>query len=147
MLEIVIPKSTQKINQSIMEAPVRFRKGIRAGANNSGRSIQKRVTTMLGTGTRSGVHYRKLPHRSSAEGEYPRSQSGRLARSVYYHANKEEEFRVGATEKHAKWLSDGTVKMRARPHPKLPWMQLAMEIEERNIENYLQLGPEEALKC
>lgn len=38
----------------------------------------KRLDANLAAGPRSGVHYRHLPRRSSAPGEYSQEQSGRL---------------------------------------------------------------------
>lgn len=105
----------------------------------AGRSIQKRVTTLLSSGSRSGRKYRGLPNRSSAPGENPRTQSGRLARSVYYNSGV-NQFSVGATEDHATYLTEGTKRMEARPHKNLPFFELAIEQEEKNTEEYLTKG-------
>jgi hypothetical protein len=102
---------------------------------------------MLSTGSRTGRKYKGNPFVSSAPGEYPRSQSGALRDSIYYDANSIHDFRIGATAKHAIYLEGGTRFMSARPHPDLPFMQLAMELEERNIENYLQDGPYQEIRC
>ena len=77
MLDIFAPRSTDIKVSKLMKHPSLFKRGIQEGAMLAGRSIQRRATTMLGTGTRTGRKYSGLPNRSSAPGEYPRSQSGR----------------------------------------------------------------------
>jgi hypothetical protein len=138
MLNIKISKKTLIAEMRLNQGLVRWRRGIRTATNLSGRAIQRRATTLLATGSRSGEHYRGQPHRSSAPGEYPRSQSGRLLRSIYYATSGFHSFRIGATEPHADFLERGTALMSARPTIKLPWMQKAMKLEERNITNYLR---------
>jgi hypothetical protein len=146
MLSIYSRSRTDREVAKIMKHPARFKEGILDGARKSGRAIQKRATTMLSTGTRSGRKYPNLKFQSSAPGEYPRSQSGELMRTVYYDSSP-TSIRVGATATHALYLEEGTKRMSARPHPSLPWLRLAMELEERNIVNYLRESVREKLEC
>jgi len=140
-------QESKKVEKSLLNSERLFKKGIRNGAKKAGNSIVERSTKMLDSGSRTGRHYSGLPHRSSAPGEYPRSQSGRLKRSVYFKANGSNTLRIGATEKHALYLESGTRFMSARPNPANPWLRAAMKLEDRNVENYLQNGPYEELKC
>lgn len=146
MLKITIPKRTTRVEIKLQRLRKDWDRGIMNGTKLAGRTIQRRATTLLGTGSRTGVHYRGLPHRSSAEGEYPRSQSGRLMRSIYYSATGTDSFRVGATEKHANFLEHGTRIMKARPNPFNPWLRKAMGDEERNVTEYLKNGVLKELK-
>ena len=146
MLSIYSRPRTDREIAKIMKHPLLFKEGILDGARKAGRTIQKRATTMLSTGTRSGRKYPNLKFQSSAPGEYPRSQSGELLRTIYYDSSH-TSIRVGATANHALYLEKGTKRMSARPHPSLPWLRLAMELEERNIENYLRDGVREKLQC
>lgn len=139
MLKITMNKRALNFQAELGSHPRKWREGIKEGAMLAGRSIQKRITTNLSTGSRSGRKYRNLPHRSSAPGENPRSQSGGLVRGVYFDAN-DKRLVLGNREDHAAYLTKGTKYMKARPHKDLPFYELAMEQEERNTENYLRNG-------
>lgn len=135
MLEIKPNPRAKKIEAEFPTLTRRFPRGIRVGAHNAGETVVRRVRKILNTGNRTGVKYRRLPHRSSAPGEPPRSQSGRLAKSADYQVSGSRELRV-TESRIGKYLEDGTRKMRPRPH-----LILAINLEERNVENYLQQGP------
>jgi len=138
MLNIEPTKATRKAENKILRSQKLWEKGIMNGAKLAGRSVQQRAEKMLTTGTRTGRKYKNLPNRSSAEGEAPRSQSGRLVRSIYFNAGSSTQFSVGATARHAIFLERGTKFMGARPNPKLPWLKLSIHLEEGNTEKYLK---------
>ena len=100
---------------------------------------------MLNTSTRTGRHYSGLRFRSSAPGEYPRGQSGKLTRSIAYATSGINTLRISSNVVYAKYLEEGTVNMSARPHKKLGWMRLAIELEEGITERYLQQEPAKEL--
>lgn len=64
-------------------------------------------------GSKSGIHHAGLPRRSSAPGEYPANQSGRLRGSISstFSAVRMD---VGSNVFYSKFLRDGTVKMARR---------------------------------
>ena len=140
MLEIKPNPRAKRIEAQFPTLSRRFPRGIRVGAHNAGETVVRRVRKILNTGNRTGVKYRRLPHRSSAPGEPPRSQSGRLAKSADYVVTGSKEVMVKES-KIGKFLEDGTRKMHPRPH-----LILAINLEERNVENYLQKGPEKAIR-
>jgi hypothetical protein len=127
-----------KIDGHVAKLESKFKEGIKLGAYFAGSSVVQEARSLLDSGSRTGTKYSNLPNRSSAPGENPRTQSGELAKSVYFDAGSVHEFRVGAKAKHAKYLEFGTKHIKARPHPSLPWLQLAIELEERNTERYLR---------
>lgn len=131
MLDISVCKDVKKIEENLNKIDERFKTGIVIGAKMAGRSVQKRVTTMLATGQRTGRMYKGMPHRSSAEGEMPRSQSGRLLRSVFYEASSSHQFRVGATESYAERLA------KIRKIKGEDWFKHVIGLEESITEQYL----------
>lgn len=140
MLEIVIPSLTRKNEKKILHSRMNFEKGIHDGSMNAGQAIVIRAETLLNTGLRTGRKYRGLPNRSSAPGEFPRSQSGRLAKSLYFNASGSLAFRVGATVKWALFLSKGTKFMSARPNKSEPWLRRVINLNEGITRNYLNDG-------
>lgn len=71
-------------------------------ANTSERHFNKGMT-----GTKSGIKHRGLPRRSSAPGEYPANQSGRLKGSIYS-KTRAKEAEVGSKTRYAGFLRNGT---------------------------------------
>lgn len=80
---------------------------------------------MLNSGGRSGKKYPGLPNQSSAPGEPPRTQSGKLAGSMTEPVASGLEGRFGETAYHAQFLENGSPggKIKPRPHlrPSLDW--------------------------
>ncbi len=73
---------------------------------------------MIESGGRSGRHYPRLPNRSSAPGEPPKTQSGRLATSMTIPEVSGREGSFGEAVHHAAFLEFGTPggKIAPRPH-------------------------------
>ena len=140
MLEIVIPPKTRVNEKKISHVRMNFERGIHEGAINAGQAIVKRAAILLSTGIRTGRKYKNLPNRSSAPGEFPRSQSGRLAKSLYSNASGSLSFRVGATEKWAIFLAAGTKIMSARPNKTESWLIFVINQNEGITRNYLDDG-------
>lgn len=78
----------------------------------SGDAIQAKFTAGL-TGGHSGRKYSNLPNQSSAPGEYPATQSGRLLGGTSKATVYGKEIEVGTTARHARYLM-GTRKMAKR---------------------------------
>lgn len=147
MLKMSSSKNAKAIEKKMLNIETRFKKGIVNGARLAANNVVKTARDHLDTGTRTGRKYSNLPNRSSAPGENPRTQSGRLSKSIYYNAGNTYSFSVGSNAPHARFLEFGTKHMRARPHPTLPWLKLAIEVEERNTENFLYQGVLKEIKC
>ena len=82
-----------------------MRKG--AMATNTLRNIEIEVLSKGG----SGKKYKRLPNRSSAPGETPAPQSGKLRQDW----DDQVTSRIKSNSKHAEWLEGGTKKMAKRP--------------------------------
>lgn len=55
-------------------------------------------------GGRSGIHHSHLPRRSSARGEAPATQSGKMQRSIRIYSNGSRYYTVGSPLWYAKFL-------------------------------------------
>ena len=89
-----------------------MRKG--AMATNTLRNIEIEVLSKGG----SGKKYKRLPNRSSAPGETPAPQSGKLRQDWDDQTLIEGDqvtSRIKSNSKHAEWLEGGTKKMAKRP--------------------------------
>lgn len=146
MLNIVVPKKTRRAEQKLRHSKINWKKGILKGSKNAGNSVVRRADRLLTTGVRSGRKHPGLPNTSSAPGEFPRSQSGRLAQSLYSKAGSRFQFRIGATAPWATFLAkgtgnpDGSERMSPRKSKAEPWLEFVIEQEENITENYLHDG-------
>lgn len=77
------------------------------------------VRGKLNSGGRSGVKYPNLPNRSSAPGEYPRTQSDKLARQMTMPTASGRQGEFGETAFHARFLEFGSPKGKIKPRPHL----------------------------
>jgi HK97 gp10 family phage protein len=83
-------------------------------------------------GSRSGRIYkrRSVTHQASAPGEYPKTDTGKLARSIFTERRGLLHYVVGSRGSgapHGRWLEFGTIHMRARP-----WLsRAAIEVRSR----------------
>lgn len=142
MLSISPSSMALKIEKKIRYAETYWRRGIKRGAMLAGESVIKRADTLLNTGIRTGRKYKQLPNISSAPGEMPRSQSGRLAKSLYVRSGNSSEFRIGATVPWAKKLSNGDPdnNLLPRKSPEQPWLLFVVDQEEGITRKYLLNG-------
>ncbi len=76
-----------------------------------GAAVKQRFIKGL-TGPHSGIHYPRMPNRSSAPGEFPATQSGRLLGGTKQET-RANEVEVGSTAAHARFLR-GTKRMAPR---------------------------------
>lgn len=89
---------------------------IPAAVKASTKNIERESKKLIRTGKRSGIKYSGMPNRSSAPGEPPKTQSGRLAnsiKSIYGHNSKSGTATgmVVAIAPHALWLEQGAVRV------------------------------------
>lgn len=142
MLNISPTKRTLKVETKLRHSRINWEKGIKRGAMNAGESVIKRADTLLSTGIRTGRKYKSLPNTSSAPGEMPRSQSGRMARSLYVRSGNSKEFRIGATVPWAKKLSEGDFETNLKPRKSKeePWLLFVVDQEVNITRKYLERG-------
>lgn len=142
MLNIEAVGKTAKIEKHLLYSEVDWERGIRKGSDNAGRSVVKRARTLLNTGVRTGRKYKNLPNRSSAPGEMPRTQSGRLAKLMYSKTGGTDNFRVGNSAAWARRLSEGDPERNLKPRKSRqdPWLEFVIRQEEGITENYLRQG-------
>lgn len=74
------------------------------------------------------VKLRNKPHRASAPGQAPATDTGELIASIIVD-NRRNSIEVGATAKYAPWLEDGTRGMESRP-----FLEPALDKELSGIE-------------
>lgn len=95
--------------------------------------VQNRARLEIQTGGRTGRIYRRrsVTHQASAPGEYPKSDTGRLASSIrtdfsFLNAS------VGSDLNYSTWLETGTNKMAARP-----WLGRTLEEQSPKIKQII----------
>lgn len=104
--------------------------------------IHKTITYELDNGTRSGRIYKRkngITHRASAAGEYPKTDTGTLKRSVHFTV-KYLSASVGSNLDYAKWLEEGTSRMAPRP-----WLQRSFDAKQKEIQQLLDAAIKDAL--
>ena len=94
------------------------------------RAIERNTKKTISGGSRTGIHWSGLPNRSSAEGEPPKTQSGRLVASISSYTKKADSAiiaEVGSSVFYAPILETG----RKSGHKLLPRPFLAPELERQ----------------
>lgn len=142
MLNIETTQTTHSIEKGILHSRMNWERGIKRGSANAGQSVVRRARVLLNTGTRTGRKYPNLPNRSSAPGEMPRTQSGRLAQLMSSTSGNIDSFKVMNTAPYAKILSEGSFERNLSPRKSRqdPWLEFVIGQEEGNTENYLHDG-------
>lgn len=114
-----------RVNLSQEKLQVNLNKAVQAAAI----LVQNRARLEIQTGGRTGRLYRRgrNMHQSSAPGEYPKSDTGRLASSIrtdfsFLNAS------VGSDLNYSAWLENGTPRMAARP-----WLGRTLEEQSPKI--------------
>jgi HK97 gp10 family phage protein len=101
---------------TIAEGRTNFRKGCMKGLQLSGRLVRDRIRKLIKDPPKTGRKYPSLKNRSSAVGEAPAYQSGKLSRGVRYAVSGWSKMEVGDTVFYGYFLEYGTTKMKPRPH-------------------------------
>ncbi len=76
----------------------------------------------------AGNHNLSLSHTSSSAGEYPASDTGRLASSIEIEGLGKKVVSVGTAVMYGRYLEFGTKKMRSRP-----WLQPSFELALKDV--------------
>lgn len=104
--------------------------------------VQEMAVKNIQQGTRTGRTYRRrsITHKASAAGEYPKSDTGRLAGSIrtdfsFLNAS------VGSDLNYSTWLETGTNKMAARP-----WLSRTLQEQSPKIQKIVDAAIEASIK-
>lgn len=123
--------------------PRSWRKGIKKGLNWSGIAVMKETRRLIESGPKTGRKYSGLPNRSSAPGEAPANQSGRLVRSGYHKVRGWDQLEVGERIHYAAYLEHDQTGRRIAPRPHL---RTAIAIKGRDVQRYLMYGVERSIR-
>jgi HK97 gp10 family phage protein len=116
MFSVKVNQKSRTVLLGIPRQSGLHKRGIRLALHDVGAIFGNSIKPLLTTGVRTGRWYSNLPNRSSAPGEPPQNQSGRLVRSYNYKVASWHHMTVGESTTYAGFLENGTRKMRPRPH-------------------------------
>lgn len=104
-----------------------FRKAVRRAQKQNGEELVKNIKEGIENPPKTGVKYKQLPNVSSAPGEFPADQSGKLLRSVKKSLGWGINMKVGYKAKHGLFVELGTKKgTRIRGMAPRPALQTAI---------------------
>jgi len=112
MSVLSVSVSSREVDDSLRDAPDNFRKGCIKGYRRAGILVRDRIRQLIKNPPKTGFKYPSLTNRSSAPGEAPADQSGRLRKGVQYKVWRYDLMQVGDTVSYGKLLEE---KM-GRPH-------------------------------
>jgi len=113
-IEIKINKKSKDVLISLSEQTKLNRRGLERALHEIGKDVVDETRKLIINGPKTGRVYGN--HQASAPGEAPANKTGRLAASGDYKVRNWQEMTVGETAFYAKFLEDGTRKMKPRPH-------------------------------
>lgn len=112
---VILQMDDKELNRHLQDAPIRFKKGCIKGWRKAGQIVRNNVREMIKNPPKTGRKYANLPKRSSAPGESPAYQYGKLSKSVAYKAYSWNEMEVGYQVVYGLYLERGTDRMKPRP--------------------------------
>jgi len=120
---------TKKTIRDITEAEHYFTKGLRAALFEIGLKGMKESARKINNENRTGKIYmiNGTPHTSSSEGQAPANATGKLKRGYGYHVRKYDEVEVGNIVDYAKYLEEGTRRIKRRPNLERTMNNLALQ--------------------
>lgn len=136
---IDIKLKDKKALLSLKDMPNATDRGIRSSFYWSGKGLVKRANRMILDPPKTGKVYRinGRNHRASAPGEAPANLTGTLRRSIDFEVRGSMNMTFGANAPYAKYLEDGTEKMKARPYL-LPAIYQEQKNMLANFERYIK---------
>lgn len=116
-IEIITPPRTREVLIDVGGHLRKHRVALKQALNEIGSEVVNLTAKFIFNGPKTGRVYsfRGGRHQASAPGESPANRTGRLAGSGDYKVRNFQEMTVGLTEDYAKYLEDGTKKMKPRP--------------------------------
>lgn len=117
-IEIKATRGTKQTLIEIGDAPHLHKKALRLALNEIGSEVVNDIANFIFNPPKTGrwYNYNGRPYQASAPGESPANRSGRLAKSSDYKVRNYAEMTVGETVEYAKFLEEGTTRMKPRPH-------------------------------
>jgi hypothetical protein len=117
MVKVEISSKSRKVLINFFKLNPQMRKAVRRGSIRNAKELAEILKEGIKNPPKTGVKYSSLPNRSSASGEYPATQSGRLLNSVKWRSSG-LGFKLGYKVKHGRFVELGT-KRRIAPRPGL----------------------------
>lgn len=116
-VEIKPAKGTVNIHMDVHGHLCKHKVALKNALNGIGSEVVNLTSRYIHNGPKTGrvYNFRGSEHQASAPGESPASRTGRLARSGDYEVRNHQEMTVGLSEDYAKYLEDGTRRMKPRP--------------------------------
>ena len=114
----VVWRGAEDTEAGLRMLPAKARRGAIKGLEAISLLLQNRARRGIQKGPKTGRLYRRraIPHRASAPGEFPATDTGFLVTSVIAHVDMESlEAVLSSGILYAKWLELGTRKMSPRP--------------------------------
>lgn len=115
MITMEIDNRSRRVIINFKKMDRRLRKCVRRGNILNAGYLEKKLKSGILNPPKSGVKYPSLPNRSSAPGEYPANQTGKLMSSVTTQ-QQGLNFLIGYTVDYGRFLELGTSK-RIAPRP------------------------------
>ena len=113
-IEIKITKKSKDVLISLSDQLRLHKRGLENALYEIGQDVVDETRKLIINGPKTGRMYGR--HQASAPGEAPANKTGKLAKSGDYKVRNWQEMIVGETAFYAKFLEDGTRKMKPRPH-------------------------------
>jgi hypothetical protein len=101
---ILLEKKICSAEKHIIASRKKYIRGAQIGLRNAGQIVRDEIKRLITDPPKTGIKYRHLPNRSSAKGEAPANQSGKLRKSVIYKVKNHTELEVGDTVLYGKFL-------------------------------------------
>ena len=145
MINVNLEKQSNRVLVSIDKADRRNKEAIKQGFINIGKSLVKVTENTILTEAKTGKIYRnpstKEPYQSSSPGQTPALVTGDYFEGLDYKPSGARGVRFINYAPHAKYLEEGTPKMRKRPG-----MANAIKKNLKNNRMYLEESLKKALQ-
>jgi len=141
MIRVDVTQRTRTVLLTVPKQSGLHREGMRLAWHDIGKLVGKKVKRLIETGPKTGRKWPNLPNRSSAPGQPPANQFGRLVKSYNYKVKNWQNMTVGESARYADFLERGTRKMRPRPH-----MIVAVNLTAGDVINMMYQRSAEQLK-
>lgn len=86
----------REVDNSLDKISKNLNKAFQLGLRHAGKIIQTEIRRLINDPPKTGIKYRHLPNRSSAQGEAPATQSGNLMKGVKFKVTR-SDLEVGDT--------------------------------------------------
>jgi hypothetical protein len=101
---ITLEKKITTATAHLSKSKAKYIRGAMIGLRNAGQIVRDEIKRLITDPPKTGIKYRHLPNRSSALGEAPANQSGKLRKSVIYLVKNHTQLEVGDTVLYGKFL-------------------------------------------